>query len=57
MTDFIIIVVLGVILGAALFYMRKEKKRGVTCVGCPDADVCAKRRAGMSCGSTDNKNE
>ena len=51
MTDFVIILVLAVILGTALWYMRKEKKqgKGVTCIGCPDADVCAKRRNGESC--------
>lgn len=51
MTDFVIILVLVVILGSALLYMRKEKKKGkgVTCIGCPDADVCTKRRNGESC--------
>ena len=55
MTDIIIIVVLAVILGVALLYMKKEKEKGVTCVGCPDADVCAKRRNGEACGSADSK--
>ena len=49
MTDIIIILVLVLILGGALLYMRKEKKKGVTCIGCPDADVCAKRRSGEGC--------
>lgn len=51
MTDVIIILVLVVILGGALWYMGKEKKKGkgVTCIGCPDADVCAKRRNGETC--------
>jgi len=51
MKDFIIILVLVVVLGAALWYMKKEKKKGsgVTCIGCPDADVCAKRRSGEGC--------
>lgn len=49
MTDIIIVVVLVVILAAALLYIRKEKKRGVKCVGCPDADICAKRRNGDAC--------
>lgn len=55
MTDFIVIIVLVIILGAALLYMKKEKKRGATCIGCPDADVCAKRKKGESCGNTDNE--
>lgn len=55
MTDIIIIVVLAAILGAALLYMKKEKEKGVTCIGCPDAEVCAKRRNGEACGHTDGK--
>lgn len=55
MTDIIIIVVLAVILGAALLYMKKEKEKGVACIGCPDAEVCAKRRNGEACGNADGK--
>lgn len=54
-TDIIIVVILALILGAALLYIRKEKKRGVKCIGCPDAEVCAKRQSGEACGSTDEK--
>ena len=53
-TDIIIVIVLALILGAALLYMRKEKKRGVKCIGCPDADSCAKRARGEACGSADS---
>lgn len=42
MVDFIVIAVLGVIVGAAVLYIRKEKKKGVTCIGCPNAATCAK---------------
>ena len=51
LTDLVIILLLVFILGAAITYMKKEKKRGVTCIGCPDADVCAKKRNGESCNS------
>lgn len=40
MTDFIIVAVLVLIVGAAVTYIIKEKKRGVKCVGCPDAKTC-----------------
>jgi hypothetical protein len=50
-SDIIIILVLILLLGGAIWYMRKEKKKGVTCIGCPDADTCAKRRAGKACQS------
>ena len=49
MTDFVIILILVLILGGALMYMKKEKKKGVTCIGCPDADTCAKRKNGEMC--------
>lgn len=55
MTDIIIILVLAVILGGALWYMKKEKDKGVTCIGCPDAGTCAKRRAGEACQSANSE--
>jgi len=42
-SDVIIIVVLAVILGGALWYMKKEKNKGVNCIGCPDAGTCKKK--------------
>lgn len=41
MVDFIIIAVIVAIIGGAVWYIRKEKRRGVQCVGCPDAKTCA----------------
>ena len=43
MTDFILIVILLGIAAAIVFYLHKEKKRGVACVGCPHAKQCAKK--------------
>lgn len=48
-SDIIIILVLAVILGGALMYMKKEKNKGVNCIGCPDAGTCAKRHNGETC--------
>lgn len=53
MADLPIIVVLAVIVGAAIVYIVKEKKRGVKCIGCPAAATCASRNhtdSGCSCG-------
>ncbi len=30
---------------AAILYIRKEKKKGVKCIGCPMAGNCSKARA------------
>ena len=42
MEDFIIVVILIAIIGAAVIYIRKEKKKGVKCIGCPAAGTCGK---------------
>lgn len=55
MSDMIIILVLVIILGVALSYMRKEKSKGVNCIGCPDAAVCEMRRKGYSCQENEPK--
>ena len=39
--DIIIIAVILLILGGAVFYIRKAKKKGVTCVGCPNGANCS----------------
>ena len=40
MENYIIIAVLVVILGAAIGYIVKAKKRGEKCIGCPHAKTC-----------------
>ncbi|MBQ7923164.1 MAG: hypothetical protein IJ325_11440 [Clostridia bacterium] len=56
MIDLILIVILLGIAAAIVFYLYREKKRGVACVGCPHAKQCAKKKAGQcNCGSTDKK--
>ncbi len=46
----IIIAVVVLIAAGIVFYLIREKKKGVTCVGCPYAKECAKRKQG-GCGS------
>ena len=43
MTDIIVGLIVLVIVGAALLYIRNEKKKGVVCIGCPHAGTCAKK--------------
>ena len=38
--DIIIIAVLLAILGGAIFYIRKARKKGVKCIGCPEGTKC-----------------
>ena len=48
--DFIVMFIVAVLVIAALMYIRKQKKKGVACMGCPHASVCAKKRQG-GCGT------
>lgn len=51
MINFIILAVIALILGSAVYYIRKAKKRGVNCIGCPDSGTCSGHCAGCSgCG-------
>ncbi len=52
--DFVMIAAIALILGAAILYIRKAKKKGVKCIGCPDAASCPGKCAGCAghCGDT-----
>lgn len=53
MADLFVVAILAVIVGAAIVYIIKEKKRGVKCIGCPAARNCAGKNhgdSGCSCG-------
>ncbi len=53
MTDLIIVAVVAAIVGGALLYIRREKKRGAKCIGCPAAqNGCC----GGSCGCANGQN-
>lgn len=52
MADFILITVLVLIVGSAVRYIRKEKKRGAVCIGCPQAGTCAKKHCSGSAENT-----
>ena len=48
MDNIIVAIVLLVIVGAAIFYIVKEKKKGTVCIGCPNAGSCASKHGGNS---------
>lgn len=41
--DIIIISVVVIILGCALFYIINSKKKGKKCIGCPYGDTCSSK--------------
>jgi len=58
MENFLILAFVVLILGTAILYIRKEKKKGVKCIGCPDAAICSGNCSVCSdhckaCGSKD----
>ncbi len=40
MTDIIVLLVIAAIIGGVIWHLRKCKKRGDTCIGCPYAKQC-----------------
>lgn len=54
MTDFVIIAILVFVIGIAIAYIIKEKKKGVKCIGCPSAGKCARQKCLLKnkCGSS-----
>ena len=44
MTDIIVGLIVLAMVGAALVYIRKEKKKGAVCIGCPNAGTCGKKQ-------------
>ena len=53
MENLIVIALLIGIVGAAVLYLRKEKKKGVRCIGCPAAGCCSAKACG---NATENSN-
>ena len=58
--DYILIAILVVIIGGAIMYIVKAKKRGVKCIGCSAGGGCSCGDKKIStcdcgCGSTDRK--
>ena len=49
--DLIVIGILLIIIGIAVAYIAKSKKKGVKCIGCPYAQSCSKKNADSGCGS------
>ena len=48
MDNIIVIAIVALIVGLAVWYIRKEKRRGVQCIGCPDSKSCSSKSGGCS---------
>lgn len=49
MENAIIVAVLAVVVGLAVRYVYKQKKKGKKCIGCPYCDSCSSKENG--CGN------
>lgn len=52
--DYVIIAVIMIIVGLAVFYIRKAKKSGRKCIGCPDGGSCS-GNCGCGCGKSETE--
>jgi len=50
--NIIVLAAVAGIVALAVWYIRREKKKGVRCIGCPDSKTCSGHCAGCSgnCG-------
>lgn len=46
--DYIVIAIIALVVGFAIRYVCRAKKKGVKCIGCPDGAKCAERCSGCS---------
>ena len=55
--DYLIIIAIVLIIGAATFYIIRAKKSGQKCIGCPDSKTCSGNCMGCNgkCGNTTRK--
>ena len=53
-TDIIVILIVAVIIGAICFYLWRQKKKGVKCIGCPYSKECSGK---CGCHNGEENNE
>ncbi len=51
--DYLILGVIVLIIGFAVLYIRRAKKKGAKCIGCPDSGSCSGKCAGCACCTND----
>ena len=57
MTDILVVLAVGLIVGLAVLYIYKAKKRGQKCIGCPDSGACSGKCSscsGCACSKKEN---
>ncbi len=57
MEDMILVAILVLILGAAVIYIIRAKRRGVKCIGCPAGAECSGKCSGKCAGCSSYKDQ
>ena len=55
LTDIIIIAVIGLIVGAAIGYIVRAKRKGQKCIGCPYSGSCPSGKSSCNCSDKQDK--
>ena len=53
--DILIIAIVVLILAGAAFCIRRAKKKGVRCIGCPDSCACSQGNCAGGCSGCQEK--
>ena len=40
-TDILVLLIIALVVGGAIYYIIRAKQRGQKCIGCPDAKTCS----------------
>ena len=51
--DYIVIAIIVLIILASVWFVAKQKKKGLACVGCPDSTSCSGKCSGCSGSCSD----
>ena len=51
LTDIVAILVIAAVIGGAVAYIIKEKKKGKKCIGCPYGASCRSQKGKSGCSS------
>ena len=57
MENIIVVLILAILIGGAIWYIVKEKRKGAKCIGCPYANSCASKGSGCGCDGADHIEE
>lgn len=57
MENAIIIAILVILIGGAIWYIVKAKRNGAKCIGCSAGGNCSSKSSGCSCGCGCGEND